>query len=143
MKTFKKILKWLAISFMALVLIFVALFIISFTYSPEDMGKNQASVDWLPSSASEINFYERGGFGWIKTYNCKMKKSDFMKFADDNGWELKEDKYEQRFRQYNISDKDIIVKHALSYSKVFANSGGTRVVYDIENEKLYVSLSHR
>ena len=143
MKKLKTILKWSAISLMTVFLLFCIAFFISFSYTPEETAYNIDSVDWLPNTASDISFHERGGFGWIKVYNCKMSKSDFINFAEEQGWKLDEDKNQQLFRQYVINEEDIIINHSLTYMKVQRNNGGTRVIYDIENERLYVSQSHR
>ena len=138
-----RIIKWLMISVLSTLLIFIILFIISFSYAPEKTAFNQKNVEWLPNTASNINFYEREGFGWIKVYNCNMKKSAFIEFAEQNKWGLSEDKRAHRFMQYKINEEYIVINHSLTYMKIESNNGGTRVIYDIENEKLYVTLNHR
>ncbi|WDE96834.1 hypothetical protein PQO03_02520 [Lentisphaera profundi] len=143
MKILKQIIKWLMIIAISTPFIFIILFIISFSYTPEETAFNQEKVEWLPDTASNINFYEREGFGWIKVYNCHMKKSDFMEFAEQNEWKLAEDKRVHRFMQYKINEEYVVINHSLTYMKIESNNGGTRVIYDIENEKLYVTLSHR
>ena len=143
MKKFIQILKWLAITIFCLFILFLATFFFSFSHTPEQTALNVESVDWLPEKASDINFYERKGFGWIKIYNCKIKKAEFLKFAEENEWTLTEETDARRLRQPKLNKDDIIVNHSLIYKKVFSNSGGTRVVYDLEKERLYVTQSHR
>lgn len=128
---------------MIITLVFSVVLIISFFHSSEETVYHLDTVDWLPDSASDISFHKRGGFGWLKVYNCKMKKSDFMRFADKNKWDLREEKAERIFRQYVISKEDIVINHSLVYINTHNNNGGTSVMYDIENERLYVSQSHR
>ena len=48
------------------------------------------SVDWLPSGASDISFYKKDGFGWIKNYKCSIPEDDFLNLAVKEGWKLQE-----------------------------------------------------
>jgi len=104
---------------------FTFLFFIAFHTTEPETGEHVASVDWLPPSATDITFYKRDGFGWIKNYDCTIPEVDFYKLAAKEGWELQE--------------KD----NVLFYEKRHSNLGGVIVHYDLDSKRLSVSCSHR
>ncbi len=104
---------------------FVGIFYIAFHTSEPIAGKNVDSVDWLPPSATDINYYKRDGFGWILDYDCFIPEDDFLELAGKKGWELQ--------AKENI----------LFYEKRHPNGGGVTVDYDKYSNRLSVSSSHR
>ena len=97
---------------------------ITFYTGEPKIGKHVASVEWLPSSATDINYYIRGGFAWIKNYDCSIPEDDFLIFAKKNNWELRE--------------KD----NVLFYEKRHSNGGGVTAHYDKISKRLYVYSNH-
>ena len=107
------------------VILFTGLFIFAFHTGEPIIEKNLDSVDWLPSSATDISYYKRNGFGWIKNYECFIPEDGFLKLAEKEGWKLKED------------------EKVLFYEKRYPNGGGVTVYYDRDSERLSVNSSHR
>ena len=60
---------------------FSGLFFFAFHTSEPITGKHVDSVDWLPPSATDISYYKRDGFGWIKNYECSIPEDDFLSLA--------------------------------------------------------------
>ena len=116
---------------------FILLLIISFVYNPESTKTNLESVEWLPKTASNINTYTKGGFGWIKVYNCKISKNHLSDYAKEQKWVLSE-KENIYFHQHKLKTASFLIIKALQYSH-----RNLRVTYDIKNEILYVMDSHR
>ena len=116
---------------------FILLLITSFLYTPESTKNNVESVEWLPKTASDINFYTRGGFGWLKIYNCKISKKDLSNYAKEQKWILAE-KEKVYYTQHKLKPDLFLIENALQY-----NHRHLHVTYDIENEILYVTESHR
>lgn len=83
------------------------------------------SVGWLPASATDISYYKRDGFGWIKNYECSIPADAFLGLASKEGWEVQE--------------KD----NVLFYEERHPNGGGVTVQYDKDSERLSVQSSHR
>ncbi len=125
-----------------ILLILTSILIASCSEPKEITAYNQEKVDWLPNTVSDINYYEKTGFGWIKVYNCKFPKTDFKQYAKQEGWKLKPEK-NKIFSQHKILLNPIKIENALIYLDVKSNNGGTRVTYDVDNERLYVLMSHR
>ena len=131
---------------------FIVLLIISFCYTPETIGKNVDSLEWLPNSASNISYYQRGGFGWIKYAEFDMTKSDFKQFATKNKWDIQEKKdvyisvrnilNEEPLREIHGIKIDII-PNALFYKNRAQNGGGITLVYDLDTHRGYYDASHR
>jgi hypothetical protein len=105
--------------------IFYGLFIFDFLRREPIIEKHVDSVDWLPSSATDISYYKRNGFGWIKKYKCSIPEDDFLKVAEKEGWKLKED------------------ENVFFYEKRYPNGGGVTVYYDKDSKRLSVNSSHR
>lgn len=143
MKKIKIIFKWCAVSLVAVFILLIGLFVFSFSYNPETILLNQDQVNWLPKEASHISFYKRKGFGWIKAYNCKIPKKHFYSFAKKNNWQMANSKKQIVITQPKILDKMQIIQSAMVFYDIKKNNGGTRVVYDLDNELLYVTISHR
>jgi hypothetical protein len=106
-------------------IIFTVLFMLAFQTGEPKTGKHLDSVDWLPSSATDISFYKRDGFGWIKNYECSIPEDDFFIFAEKKGWKLQE-------------EGDV-----LFYEKRHPNGGGVTVHYDRNSQRLSVNSNHR
>ena len=83
-----------------------------------------ASVDWLPASATDINYFIREGFAWIKNYDCSISEDYFLILAEDNNWKLQE--------------KD----DSLFHEKRHSNGGGVTVRYDKLSKRIYVYSNH-
>ncbi len=123
------------------------LFIYSFSVVDIEIEKNLKSVKWLPKSATDISYLSQSGFSSVKVYECKISKQDFISFAEQEKWTLKtENNVELRYMllfgaKMNI-DYSKPVKNAFIYDKRFKNGGGTTVVYDKKEQKLYYSYNH-
>ncbi|MFX0198822.1 MAG: hypothetical protein ACFFCW_22095 [Candidatus Hodarchaeota archaeon] len=107
------------------VILFAGLLIFPFHTREPIIEKHLDSVDWLPSSATDISYYKRNGFGWIKNYKCFIPEDDFLKLAAKEEWKLKED------------------ENVLFYEKRYPNGGGVTVYYDKDSKRLFVHSSHR
>jgi hypothetical protein len=107
------------------VVIFTVMLMLAFQTGEPTTGKHLDSVDWLPPSATDISFYKRDGFGWIKNYECTIPEDDFLKLAEKEGWKLQEE------------------EKVLSYEKRHPNGGGATVRYHRESQRLSVQSNHR
>ena len=116
--------RWGVSLFIVLFVCSLVLFEFAFYTGEPKTGKNVATVDWLPSSATDINFFIRRGFAWIKNYDCSIPEDDFLIFAENKKWELEE--------------KD----NVLFYEKRHSNGGGVTVRYDKLSKRLYVYSNH-
>jgi hypothetical protein len=76
----KKI-KGCLIAIIGIPLIGGALVSIVFHTGEPSIEKHLDSVDWLPHSASDVSYFERKGFGWVKIYECSMPEESFLAFA--------------------------------------------------------------
>ena len=110
-----------------------------------EMGTNVDSVSWLPSTASEISYYSRGGFGSVKFAVFTISEDDIQAYAEENEWELKPEKdidlsYMADFIENNQIDYEI--KNALFCQDLKpSNSGGTTIAYDLETHRGYFAFS--
>ena len=94
------------------------------TGEPE-IGSHLASVEWLPDSATDINYYKRSGFRWIKNYDCAIPEEDFLTLAEKKKWYLQEG---ETYYFYELRHE---------------SGGGVTVSYDKESQRLAVISSHR
>jgi hypothetical protein len=120
--------RWALGGFLTVILFLVAfmtMFYMAFTPGEPETGEHVASVDWLPSSASDISFYRREGFGWIRNYDCSIPEEDLLKFAEKRGWKLE-------------GEGDV-----LFYEKRHPNGGGATVHYNRTSQRLTVHSNHR
>jgi hypothetical protein len=120
----KVLAKALIIITIAIPLAFMVLFWSAFLPHEIKTGEHLDSVDWLPSSASDVSFTKRGGFGWIKNYECLIPEDDFYLLSAEEGWDLE--------REGNI----------LFYEKRHLNGGGVTVHYNTDSQRLSVSSNH-
>jgi hypothetical protein len=104
---------------------FSGLFFFAFHTSEPITGEHVGSVEWLPSSATDINYYKRDGFGWIKNYECSIPEDDFLSLAAKEGWNLQEE------------------ENVLFYEKRHPNGGGVTVHYDKNLKRLFVQSNHK
>jgi len=116
---------WGAGIIIPLLLSFSGLFFFAFHTGEPITGKHVESVDWLPPSATDISYYKRDGFGWIKDYECSIPEDDFLSLAAKAGWKLQEE------------------ENLLFYEKRHPNGGGVTVYYDKHAKRLSVQSSHR
>jgi hypothetical protein len=75
-----------------LLISFYGLFYLAFQTDEPITGKHVDSVDWLPKSATDISYYKRDGFGWVRNYECYIPEDDFLVLAAERGWELQAEK---------------------------------------------------
>jgi len=106
------------------VIIPTVLLMITFLPHEPETGKHVVSVDWLPDSSTDINYFRIGGFGWVKNYDCFIPEDDFLVFAKENGWKLEE------------------MDDGYFYEKRHPNGGGVSVNYDKGTKRLTVQSSH-
>lgn len=104
---------------------FYWLFYTAFSTGEVTTGKHVDSVDWLPASATDINFYRRDGFGWIRNYDCLIPKEDFLHLAEKRNWPM------QEYEEYYF------------YEKWHPNGGGKSVHYNKKTWRLTVHSNHR
>lgn len=126
---FKRVQRKWAIWGFSLVLLFVAgstgMVHLMFWQGEPTTGKQLASVDWLPQSATDISFYKRDGFGWIRNYDCLIPVEDFLIMAKRRGWEIQDE------------------GPNYYYEKWHDNGGGASVYYDKKTRRLTVHSNHR
>jgi len=98
---------------------------VGFRPGEPEIGSHLASVDWLPATAADVNYYKRGGFRWIKNYDCIISEPEFLNLAQKEEWSLQEGEtyyfYENRHE----------------------NGGGVTVSYDKESQRLAVISSYK
>ena len=116
---------WGACMVILLVAIFSGLFFEAFRTSDPISGEHVDTVDWLPQSATDINYYKRDGFGWIKNYDCFIPEEDFLSLAIKEGWKLQQE------------------GNVFFYEKRHPNGGGISVNYDRDSKRLSVKSNHR
>jgi hypothetical protein len=128
-KSVQKIWSLWGVSLFILFIVFIVsswgLFYYAFRTGDPITGEHLDSVDWLPSSATDISFYKRDGFGWIKNYTCSIPENDFLKLAAKKGWELE------------------IIENKIFYEKRYPNGGGVTVNYNTDTRRLSVQSNHR
>ena len=115
----------LIIVIIAIPVAFMVLFWSAFLPHEIKTGEHLDSVDWLPPSATDVSFTKRGGFGWIKNYECLIPEDDFFLLSAEEGWDLE-------------SEGNI-----LFYEKRHQNGGGVTVHYNMDTQRLSVSSNHR
>jgi hypothetical protein len=101
------------------------LFYIAFSTGEVTTGEHVDSVDWLPASATDITFYRRDGFGWIRNYDCLISEEDFLILAGKWNWPM------QEYEEYYF------------YEKWHPNGGGVSVHYHKKTWRLTVHSNHR
>jgi len=111
--------------FIVAITFFTGFFMLAFRTGEPIAEKHLESVDWLPSGAKDISYYERKGFGWIKNYDCLIPEDDFLELAEKEGWKLQAE------------------KNVLFYENRYPNGGGVTVNYDTDLQRLSVKSSHR
>ena len=118
-------------------------------------GSGDDPPEWLPSSASDINYMERKGFGAARIAVFSIDQDAFEAFAKENGWPLEEQAdvsvFFEAYTQETPPDIDSLsldeyndrfsVDDALFYEKRGDNGGGVTIVYDIENHRGYYHYS--
>jgi len=104
---------------------FYWLFYTAFSTGEVTTGEHVNSVDWLPASATDITFYRRDGFGWIRNYDCFIPEEDFLILAEKWNWPMQE--YEEHY----------------FYEKWHPNGGGESVHYNKKTWRLSVHSNHR
>ena len=119
---------WGACLFILFLVLFVGalgLFDDAFRTGEPISGEHLDSVDWLPPNATDISFYRRDGFGWIKNYKCSVPEDDLFELAAKEGWELEMD------------------GNGLFYERRYPNGGGVTVRYNRDTRRLSVQSNHR
>jgi hypothetical protein len=135
-------------------LLILALVVLYFMIAPSKptIRIGLAHVSWLPAAASNINSYERSGFGWIRLYECQFPEVDFRAYAASNGWEMSSaTNVSIPWRRAlglkplrtieGIGEMDIVA-NAWIHSNRRQNGGGITAVYDIDSQLLHVMTSH-
>jgi hypothetical protein len=125
--------------------------LISMVVTSRGSGDHVASVDWLPKTASDITFREGSGLFYSFDYECTITPEEFQVLARESKWTVSErrDFYASRRREFLGLPPFRVHKNrppnhypfALVYEKTAENGGGTRVVYDPERQRLFVSES--
>jgi hypothetical protein len=116
---------WGACIIISLLVGFYGLFFFAFQTGEPTTGKHVESVDWLPPSATDISYYKRDGFGWIKNYECYIPEDDFLSLAAKKRWKIQEK------------------EKVLFYEKRHSNGGGVTVYYNKDSGRLSVQSNHR
>jgi hypothetical protein len=110
--------------FVAVIALIAGAFFIAFHTGEPTTGEHVDSVDWLPSSATDISYYKRDGFGRIRNYECTIPEVDFLIFAEKKGWKLQQE------------------ENVLFYVRRYRNGGGVSVHYNRDSKRLFVDSSH-
>lgn len=115
-----------------------------FAPKPE-MGTDVDSVSWLPSTASEISYYSRDGFGSVRFAVFTISEADIQAYAEEHEWKLKpEQNIDLSYMADFIENKQInyIIDDALFTQDLDPkNSGGTTIAYKIETHRAYYAFS--
>jgi len=112
-------------------------------------GQHLAQVDWLPSSASDISFYDNGDpLFQMYCYECTMPHESVIRFAKEKEWQLREKSpvvlpgrvwfYLSKGKKIKESATDDTYASALEYHTEQSNGGGIKVVYHQPSSRLFV-----
>lgn len=109
------------------------------------------AVEWLPDSATRISYVEVTGFAWSKVAEFTIDREAFQAFCEQNGWtpEKKEDVsvsfinwiYEESYLPTKPRD-ELVIEKALFYEEINQNGGGVTLVYDLNENRAYLSKNH-
>lgn len=121
-------------------------------YPQEAVRRNVDAVDWLPPTASDISYYERTGFGWVRCAEFSIVRDDLLAYATANGWQLEPvtniaapicPALLVPFTQTDNPLSAGTISNGLRYKNRHPNGGGITIVYDPATSRCYYSASHR
>ena len=120
-----------------------------------EYGVNQASVPWLPKSATNVSFYKSYGY---TAYEFEIPEDDFVKWSGQKltqiGGPLRVPRYclvnsrlpdygpnptlrQEREQFQALAAREAVVSKGLAYTQHFGSGGGTIVAYDRQRGKAY------
>lgn len=118
-----------------------------------EMGFHRATLEDLPSTASDISFYRDQGFGGTFLCEFKISKSNFEALAGTRGWiviPLSEEKSVPRYtyalpegHSAKLPPYHVKVSDGLFFEKRQPNNGGISVLFDESQSTAYIFWSHR
>ncbi|MGD9078319.1 MAG: hypothetical protein PVG96_03220, partial [Desulfobacterales bacterium] len=108
----------LIIVVIAIPVAFMVLFWSAFLPHEIKTGEHLDSVDWLPPSATDVSFTKRGGFGWIKNYECLIPEDDFFLLFSE---EIAHKKFWQRLFSQLPSRPPVLL-----YWPIYRNANASR-----------------
>ena len=115
-----------------------------------DIGEGLTSVDWLPSSAKEINYIRSYSF---TAYEFTITPEGFLDYAKSKDWPVAKINKKEGIARYLLffeslgkkvdSDVYATIQDGYSYNFRQKNGGGVSVCYDLKNQRAYVAISPR
>jgi len=80
---------WLVLASVAMVTLLLAwvIYALYTGLTQNEFGENTPSVSWLPKSASNVSYHLSY---MVNGYEFDMPHGDFMKYAEDEGWQLRQ-----------------------------------------------------
>ncbi|MFI4860755.1 MAG: hypothetical protein ACIAXF_08760 [Phycisphaerales bacterium JB063] len=108
----------------------------------------EANYSFIPAKASNINVY-RGRLGPADYFEFDLTQSDFIAWSTQQGWVMKPEQDHLAFRPREFSGgaqaTTVTVTNALVYSWYDPKNrdAGFRVVYDLDEERVYYSQHRR
>lgn len=130
---------------------FILILCVTWTSEPK-LEMHVDSVEWLPSTASDISYIEETGMGAMRIAEFAMSQADLYAYALENEWELvaKEkvsiffrDEIHSGDKSYQRPFEENVLDTALVYEKRYHNGGGITLVYDPQEQRGYYWYSHR
>src|SRR5687768_14859438 len=74
-------------------------------FTDVESGEHVARVSWLPESATDVSFFR--SYSWT-AYEFTIPEQDFLRWAADKGWDVKENKGEPRtIARYHVGLGDV------------------------------------
>ena len=148
----RSIFKFLLIGLGVLLIAVILLIVFAFSSSDIKLVSHVSQVDWLPSSASDITYARRDGFGWFLTYECNLPENDFLALAKKENWPVKETTnvlgsgYRLILKLPEptnaLGDPTYFADQAFVYENRYPNGGGVTVIYDRQRNRLLFNKSH-
>ena len=105
-----------------------------------------------PSSATQIDYYERQNISGLVSVTYLVGEEEFRKFAGERGWVLERRKAvegnhrawsPQDWAEEPMSEARPRIEECLFYEVRQANGGGITVIYDLASSRAIINKSSR
>jgi hypothetical protein len=118
-----------------------------------ETGFHERSVDWLPTTATNISYFKNRNIANIETYEFCISGPDFAALAHDRGWAVKLIEKPMSILRYTWW---LAAEHPQRMKPFYAeaskgsyyedrrpNNGGIAVLYNEDSQTAYVDKSNR
>ena len=150
----RSVLKYGLIGAIVLIVGIIVLMALAMRSSKIESASHVTHVDWLPSSASDITYARRNGFGRFLMYECTLPETDFQSLAKKEDWPVQESTNVPiavglrpilklpELKNAN-GEPTYSINRAFYYERKQSENGGTIVIYDRDRNRLFLSESSR